>query len=60
MVRGMVAEGTTSMPGIGSDIADPDVKEAAYEGTPLVPLLSLMDALVAAAGRAATGSRCRC
>ena len=45
MVRGMVAEGTTSIPGIGSDIAMPGVKEAAYEATPLVPLLSLMDAL---------------
>ena len=45
MVRGMVAEGTTSIPGIGSDIAMPGVKETAYESTPLVPLLSLMDAL---------------
>ena len=31
------------MPGIGSDIADPDAKEDAYEGTPLAPLLSLAD-----------------
>ena len=30
------------MPGIGSDIADPDVKESAYEGTPIEPLLSLL------------------
>ncbi len=45
MVRGMVAEGTTSIPGIGSDIAMPGMKETAYESTPLVPLLSLMDAL---------------
>ncbi len=42
MVEGMVAEGTESMPAIGSDIADPDVKESAYEATPLAPLLSLM------------------
>ena len=41
----MVAEGTTSIPGIGSDIAMPGVKETAYEATPLVPMLSLMDAL---------------
>lgn len=42
MVEGMVAEGTESLPAIGSDIADPDVKESAYEATPLAPLLSLM------------------
>lgn len=43
MVRGMLHEGTEVMPGIGSDIADPDVTESAYAGTPLAPLLSLMD-----------------
>jgi carboxylesterase len=43
MVRGMLAEGQEVMPGIGSDIADPDVVESAYEGTPLRPLLSLME-----------------
>jgi carboxylesterase len=42
MIEGMVAEGTDSMPAIGSDIADPDVKESAYEATPLAPLVSLM------------------
>ncbi len=31
--------------GIGNDVADPDVKEAAYEETPVEPLLSLMDAI---------------
>ena len=41
MVEGMLAEGTEVMPGIGSDIADPDVSESAYEGTPLRCLLSL-------------------
>ena len=30
--------------GIGNDVADPDVKELAYEGTPIEPLLSLIDA----------------
>jgi carboxylesterase len=45
MVKGMVDEGTTLMPGIGSDIAEPGVVESAYEGTPLPPLLSLMDGL---------------
>jgi carboxylesterase len=42
MLRGMVDGGTAVLPGIGSDIADPDVKESAYEGTPLEPLLSLL------------------
>ena len=41
MVDGMIAEGQVVMPGIGSDIADPDVKESAYEGTPLPCLLSM-------------------
>jgi carboxylesterase len=41
MLRGMVAD-TPVLPGIGSDIADPDAKESAYEGTPLEPLLSLL------------------
>lgn len=43
MLQEMVDEGNTLMPGIGSDIADPDVIEIAYEGTPLVPLLSLQN-----------------
>jgi carboxylesterase len=41
MIQEMVDDGNTVMPGIGPDIADPDVVEIAYEGTPLVPLLSL-------------------
>jgi carboxylesterase len=47
MVRGMVAEGEDRLPGNGADIADPDVTVSAYESTPLVPLLSLMDGLAA-------------
>jgi carboxylesterase len=43
MLRAAVAEGTELMPGIGSDIADPDAVEIAYEGTPLRALLSLLD-----------------
>jgi carboxylesterase len=42
MLRGMVDGGTPVLPGIGSDIADPDVKESAYEGTPIEALLSLL------------------
>lgn len=42
MLRGMADGGTALMPGIGSDIADPEVKESAYEGTPIEALLSLL------------------
>jgi carboxylesterase len=41
MLDEMLADGTTLMPGIGSDLADPDAVELAYEGTPIAPLLSL-------------------
>jgi carboxylesterase len=47
MVRGMIAEGQDRMPGIGSDIADPDAVESAYQDTPLGPLLSLMEGVTA-------------
>jgi carboxylesterase len=43
MLRAALAEGTDLMPGIGSDIADPDAVEIAYEGTPVRPLLSFLD-----------------
>jgi carboxylesterase len=42
MLRGMAADGTAVLPGIGSDIADPDAKESAYEGTPIAALVSLL------------------
>jgi carboxylesterase len=42
MLESMIADGTIVMPGIGSDIADPDAKESAYEGTPLPCLLDFM------------------
>ena len=45
MVTLMLAAGDTVSPGIGSDIADPDAHEAAYDETPLVCLLSLFEAL---------------
>ena len=44
VLTGML-DGGPIMPGIGSDIADPDVKEAAYDGAPIEPLLSLFDAV---------------
>jgi carboxylesterase len=51
MLQGMIDGGTTVMPGIGSDIADPDVHESAYEGAPLPQLLSLVnDGLAPLAG----------
>lgn len=42
LIEGMLADGTEVMPAIGSDIADPDAHEAAYDATPLRPLLSLV------------------
>ncbi len=43
MLADMVAAGTDVAPGIGSDIADPDVSESAYDGSPLRPLTSFID-----------------
>jgi len=43
MLRSMLESGTDVMPGIGSDIADPDTKEDAYGGTPIAPLISLVE-----------------
>lgn len=42
-VKGMLAAGETVFPGIGSDIADPEVKESAYPETPLAALVSLAE-----------------
>jgi carboxylesterase len=42
MLRGMVDGGTDVLPGIGSDIADPQASENAYDGTPIEPLLSFL------------------
>ena len=53
LLQGMVDAGETLIPGIGSDIADPDSTETAYSETPLASLLSLaaagdeLDALIA-------------
>jgi carboxylesterase len=41
-IEGMLTEGTEVIPGIGSDIADPDTTENAYPGTPIRPLLSFI------------------
>ena len=48
----MIDGGTELMPGIGSDIADPDAVEIAYDGTPLRALRSLVvDGLAPMSGR---------
>lgn len=44
MLQDMLDQGHTIMPPVGSDIADPDSKELAYEGSPIAPLLTLIEA----------------
>jgi carboxylesterase len=41
MIEGLLDDGVDVSPAIGSDIADPDAAEIAYEGTPLKQLVSL-------------------
>jgi carboxylesterase len=43
VLHATLAEGTELLPGIGSDIADPDAVEIAYAETPLRALLSLLE-----------------
>lgn len=43
LVVDMLDAGDTVVGGLGSDIADPDAIEDAYVGTPLAPLLTLLD-----------------
>jgi carboxylesterase len=45
LARDLTDKGESTMPGIGSDIADPGQKELAYELTPLACLLSLGQAV---------------
>jgi carboxylesterase len=42
MLRDLAVGGTAVLPGIGGDIADPDAKESAYDGTPVEPLRSML------------------
>ena len=44
MIKQLGQQGPTFQ-GIGNDVADPDLKELAYEGTPVEPLVSLMEAV---------------
>ena len=45
MLRAMLDAGEEISPGIGSDIADPDSVETAYEGSPIACALSLFEAV---------------
>ena len=45
ILENTLEQGVTIMPGVGSDIADPDVQESAYLGSPVAPMLSLMKAI---------------
>jgi len=47
IVEDALKGGIEIFPGIGSDIADPDATETAYEGTPLRPLVTLFDGVEA-------------
>jgi carboxylesterase len=44
-MRQLLEQGTDRIPAIGSDIADPEVVELAYEATPVAPLLSFLEAV---------------
>ena len=43
MIGELLVDGLTVVPGVGSDVADPDAVEIAYDGTPLAPLISFLD-----------------
>jgi len=45
LARDLAEKGESMMPGVGSDIADPDQHELAYEQTPVACLLSLAAAI---------------
>jgi carboxylesterase len=44
ILRQTIEQGTTVMPAIANDVADPSQKELAYDGTPIAPLLSMLEA----------------
>jgi carboxylesterase len=45
MLKGVLDSGSETMPGVGSDIARPDMTEAAYELAPVRPMISLFEAV---------------
>ncbi|MBV8303411.1 MAG: alpha/beta fold hydrolase [Acidimicrobiia bacterium] len=44
MLQGILDSGNPVMPAVGNDIAEPGCTELAYDGTPVAPLLSMLDA----------------
>lgn len=50
MIDDFIDDGLLVVPGEGSDIADPESSDIAYDGTPLVPLKSLIDDGIAPLG----------
>lgn len=57
VLEGFLAAGEPFLPGIGSDIADPDAREVAYDRLPVAALLSMSRGLVDLQPRLA-GIRC--
>ncbi|HET9771075.1 MAG TPA: alpha/beta fold hydrolase, partial [Acidimicrobiia bacterium] len=51
LLRTSVDQGCTVLPGVGSDIARPGVTEGAYDGSPIEPLISLLEATAELHGR---------
>ena len=49
ILRQTLEQGTTIMPAVGNDVADPAQKELAYDGVPVAGLLSLLEAQIALA-----------
>ena len=49
ILRQTLEQGTTVMPAIGNDVADPTQRELAYDGMPVSALLSLLEAQIAMA-----------
>ena len=51
VVRGLVEEGVTTIPGIGGDIAKEGVEELAYAATPVQALMSFIEGCRALSGQ---------
>lgn len=56
LVQMMLDGGDQTMPGIGSDVADPDVTESSYDLLPLQPLATMLDAGTELAERLGEGA----
>lgn len=51
MMNGLLEAGIDRVPGIGSDIAKPEVREETYDATPIRPALSMFEAVGDLSGR---------